>query len=95
MAKRQRRGAFLLCFALCFWLFAFASHVHAHDDDAGHAKVRHVCTFCLSLPTGAPAPAVLQVAAPSAVIAVVVALTVERHEEEVPSSYLIRGPPAS
>jgi hypothetical protein len=94
-ARRQRRGAFLLCFALCFWLFAFASHVHSHEDLGEHGKSRTACTFCLSLPSGAPAPALLQVADAPAAIAIDLTLPLPRHDQEAPSSYLIRGPPQS
>lgn len=93
-ARTQRRGAILLCIALCFWLFAFASHVHANDDQGAHGKTGTVCTFCLSLPSGAPAPALPQIAAAPAATAVVSVLLSRRFDAEVPSSYLIRGPPA-
>jgi hypothetical protein len=93
-ARTQRRGAILLCIALCFWLFAFASHVHANEDQGAHGKAGTVCTFCLSLPSGAPAPAIPQIAAtPAATIVVSVPLSA-CGAGEVPSSYLIRGPPA-
>jgi len=92
-ARTQRRGAILLCIALCFWLFAFASHVHANDDQGAHGKAGTLCTFCVSLPAGAPAPAVLQIAAVPAATAVVSVPLPGRHDGEVPSSYLIRGPP--
>jgi hypothetical protein len=91
---KQRRGVFLLCVALCFWLLSFASHVHAHDDRGPHGKTPTNCTFCLSLPTGAPAPAVLAVTAAPSAAAVPAASLVESVGSEVPSSYLSRGPPA-
>jgi hypothetical protein len=78
---------------LCIWLFAFASHVHAHDDQGVHGKAKTACTFCLSLPTGAPAPAILQVSAAPASIAPILSVPSEHDAGEVPSSYLIRGPP--
>ena len=93
-ATRQRRGVFLLCVALCFWLFAFASHVHAEDDRGRHGNAPATCAFCLSLPTGAAAPAVLTVSATLSVAAVLVASLVAPVGGEVPSSYLSRGPPA-
>lgn len=93
-ARTQRRGVILLCVALCFWLFAFASHGHAADDQGAHGKTETACTFCLSLPSGAPAPAVLKVSVAPAATAVVLTLPHQRCDGETPSSYLIRGPPA-
>jgi hypothetical protein len=92
--KSQRRGVLVMSLVLCFWLFAFASHVHAHHDEGAHGKARTACTVCLSLPTGAPAPSLLQVSdAPAAIEPVSTRPQVCR-DGEVPSSYLIRGPPA-
>jgi hypothetical protein len=93
-ARTQRRGVILLCAALCFWLFAVASHVHANEDRGAHGKSTTACTFCLSLPSGAPAPALLKVTIASAATAVVLTLPHQRYDGETPSSYLIRGPPA-
>jgi hypothetical protein len=53
-----------MSFVLCFRLFAFASHVHTHNDDTGHGKARTMCAVCLSLPAGAPAPSLIEVETP-------------------------------
>jgi hypothetical protein len=84
---------FLLCFAVCFWLLAFASHVHALDEGK-HGQARTACTVCHSLPSGAPAPAILQVAV-SPVLASDIAAPIHARSpaEEAPGAYLIRGPP--
>jgi hypothetical protein len=91
---QKRRAALLLCAAMLLWLFAFASHVHAHDEAAPHGKAPSSCTFCLSLPAGAPAPAVAQ-AMPA--VSAPVAPESPRHlraGRDAGASYLIRGPPA-
>ena len=94
-AKSQRRFASLLSIALCFWLFAFASHVHAHDEAGDHGRAPTNCSFCLSLPAGAPSPDNHSVSIEPAVAAPITVLAVVHHGEEVPSAYLSRGPPAS
>jgi hypothetical protein len=85
---------FLLCVTLCFWLLAFASHVHADEGQGAHGKAGTACTFCLSLPSCAPAPAVLIADIAPAAAAVVLTLPHQRDDGEALSSYLIRGPPA-
>jgi hypothetical protein len=94
-AKSQRRFALLLSVALCFWMFAFASHVHAHEEAGDHGQAPTNCTFCLSLPAAAPAPANDAASVETVTAAHVAVLAVVRVGEEVPSSYLSRGPPAS
>lgn len=90
----QRSRVVLLGLALCLWLIAFATHFHSDKADSSSIEPSHACTFCLSLPSGAPAPA--QVATPSVffvatdtIIEVVAAFVAI----DAPSFYLSRGPP--
>jgi hypothetical protein len=93
--RQQRRNAWLLAIALCVWLLAFATHVHADDEQgSSHARVTG-CHACFSLPTGAPAPVAYSAEAPALrSFAVVVDLGVPVPNHPAPSSYLSRGPPA-
>jgi len=93
--RQQRRNAWLLTIALCVWLLAYATHVHADGEQGtSHARVTG-CHVCFSLPTGAPAPAAYIADAPAPrSSAVVVDLRVPVRSHPAPSSYLSRGPPA-
>jgi hypothetical protein len=92
----QRRLSGVLSAALCVWLLAFATHLHASDQDLQDDRSGvHFCGVCASISSGAAAPAV-----------VVFASTPNReqhssaaHEAQVPAnpalaSYRSRAPPA-
>ena len=93
--RQRRRNAWLLAMAMCVWLLAYATHVHADDDQGtSHARVTG-CHACFSLPTGAPAPVAYIAEAPAPrLFAVVADLRVPAPSHPAPSSYLSRGPPA-
>jgi hypothetical protein len=89
----QRRHVFVLAIALCMWMLAYATHLHAGDD---HDQAKPSCSFCLTLPTSAAPPS----AVPQVHTAVFqdcgvacdqVTTVVAR---DLPSFYLSRGPPA-
>lgn len=84
----------LLSVALCFWLFAFAAHVHAGENHAAHGTAPGACTVCLSIPSGAPTSALLKFSATPATSEVTFKALERVVEAETPSCYLIRGPPA-
>ena len=91
----RRSSVLLLGLVLCFWLVAFATHIHTDNDESSSSEPRSACSFCLSLPTGAPSPALapdVQVVfvATDTLVQVVAALVAL----DVPSFYLSRGPPA-
>jgi hypothetical protein len=93
--RQQRRNAWLLTLALCVWLLAYATHVHADDEQGtSHARVAG-CHVCFSLPTGAPTP-VADIAEPPIprFSAAMVDFRVPVPTHPAPSSYLSRGPPA-
>jgi hypothetical protein len=84
----------VLGLALCLWLVAFATHIHADGDELSN-EPSSACTFCLSLPGGAPAPSY----APASHLILVATTTVVEIAAvfvalDVPSFYLSRGPPA-
>jgi hypothetical protein len=56
----QRRISSLLSAALCLWLLALGTHLHATDQDVqdGRSGV-HYCGVCASIPSAAAAPAVV------------------------------------
>jgi hypothetical protein len=92
----QRRLSGVLSAALCVWLLAFATHLHAADQDAQseHSSV-HLCGVCVSIPTGAAAPAPVEFATTSAREQYAPAV----REAQIPSnpvlaSYRSRAPPA-
>jgi hypothetical protein len=86
----------LLGLALCVWMFAFATHIHAGGDELPSNGPSTACTFCLSLPAGAPPPT-------QAVISQLVLVTADEVVEtdtawvafDVPTFYLSQGPPAA
>ena len=90
----QRRHVFVLAIALCVWILAYATHLHAGDD---HDQVKPSCSFCLTLPASAapPPPASHQVHAvvfqDCGVACDHVKTVVAR---DLPSFYVSRGPPA-
>ena len=80
---------------LCLWLVSFAAHSHAQDEASPTDSASSACTFCLSFPTGAAAPALQPLSSPL-FVAVGVAVPVvddliDTHG--VPSSYSSRAPP--
>jgi len=91
---RQRSRVVVLVLALCFWLVTFASHVHS-SDELPSTGASTACSFCLSLPAGAPppTPAVISHLVLVATEAVVEVVTVWV-AFDVPSFYLSQGPPA-
>lgn len=92
---QQRSRAVVLGLALCFWLVAFAAHIHTGSDELPSNAPSTACSFCLSLPAGAPSPA-------PAVISQLVLIAAEAVVEvaapwvafDVPTFYLSQGPPA-
>ena len=92
--RAQRRHVFVLAFALCVWLFAYATHVHFADESSETKKP--ACSFCLMFPGGAaPAPAAQRVPPPAFHSCVVVDDCVASiRTRAVPSFYLSRAPPA-
>ncbi|MDY6947619.1 MAG: hypothetical protein SXG53_18075 [Pseudomonadota bacterium] len=86
----------LLGLALCFWMFAFATHVHAGSDELSSNAPSTVCSFCLSLPAGAPPPALAVISELVLITAdPVVALEPAWVAFDVPTFYLSQGPPAA
>lgn len=93
--QARRRNVVVLAAALCLWMLASATHLHAFDEGVGSGEPSSACTYCLSLPTGGAAPASFDVriafepaaALAPAYIDALISLA-------VPSSYLSRGPPA-
>lgn len=84
----------LLGLALCVWMFAFASHIHGGDELPSNGPST-ACSFCLSLPAGAPPPAQAVISQLVLVAAdPVVDLGVVWVAFDVPSFYLSQGPPA-
>jgi hypothetical protein len=85
----------LLGLALCVWMFAFATHVHAGDELPSNGPST-ACSFCLSLPAGAPSPT-------HTVISQLVLVTADAVVEietawvafDVPTFYMSQGPPAA
>lgn len=76
-------------------MFAFAAHIHGGDELPSNGPST-ACSFCLSLPVGAPPPA-------QAVISRLVPIMAEEIVEiapawvafDVPTFYLSQGPPAA
>jgi len=93
--RAQRRNALLLAIALCLWLFAYATHVHAEGErGAPHARIGG-CGACFSLPVGATPPVASAAIVPLPLLhGVVRNLHVTFVTLAAPSSYLSRGPPA-
>jgi hypothetical protein len=91
---RQRSRVVVLGLALCFWLVAFATHIHTGNDELPSNGPSSACSFCLSLPAGAPpaAPAVSQLVPVAAETVVAIAATWVAFD--VPTFYLSQGPPA-
>jgi hypothetical protein len=92
----QRRLSGLLSAALCVWLLAFATHLHASDQEAqdGRSSV-HFCGVCASIPSGAAAPAVAVFAAKSDPEDYVrAAFEPQLHANPAVASYRSRAPPA-
>lgn len=85
----------LLGLALCLWMFAFASHIHGSDELPSNGPST-ACSFCLSLPAGAPPPVQAVI---SRLVLVPAAKVVEIDTAwvafDVPTFYLSQGPPAT
>jgi hypothetical protein len=90
----QRRNVFVLALALCIWLFAYATHLHAADGHDGQQKP--VCNFCLTLPaSAAPPPALYQVAPLVCGLRDLVCDRVDAiSTRDAPSFYSSRAPPS-
>jgi hypothetical protein len=81
--------------ALCLWMVAFATHIHADGDELSQDAPSNACSFCLSLPSGAaPAAHSLVVLPQFIAIEVAAEIVTTLVAVDVPSSYLSRGPPA-
>ena len=92
---RQRSRVVVLSLALCVWLVAFATHIHADGNELSQDAPSNACSFCLSLPSGATPPAQSLVVLPQFIaIEVVAEIVTALVAVDVPSSYLSRGPPA-
>lgn len=90
----QRSRVVLLGLALCFWMVAFAAHIHT-GDELPSSGPSSACNFCLSLPAGAPAPAQAAISQLVLVAAeAVVSIDVPLVAVDPPTFYLSRGPPA-
>jgi hypothetical protein len=88
------RSVGVLAAVLCFWLLAVASHVHADDDRRSGLHGSSACTFCLSLPSAAPAPAIELTVAASVTAITPATAPLPQIIAEAPSAYLSQGPPA-
>jgi hypothetical protein len=90
----RRSHIVVLALALCGWMIGIASHIHSDADHLASDAPSTACSFCLSLPVGAPAPVA---AAPAH--AILVATDVVRTPVtalvslDLPDFYLSRGPP--
>jgi hypothetical protein len=85
----------VLGLALCFWLVAFATHVHGSADDFPAPSPSNACSFCLSLPSGATPPAHVAIALTTFISLERIAdIATALATRAVPSFYLSRGPPA-
>jgi hypothetical protein len=75
-------------------MVAFATHIHSGDELPSNGPST-ACSFCLSLPAGAPAPT-QTVVSWLVLVAVdaVVDIDVPRVAFDVPTFYLSQGPPA-
>lgn len=90
---RQRSRVVLLGLALCLWMVAFASHVHSGDELPSNGPST-ACSFCLSLPAGAPAPAQATISHLVLVAAeAIVTIDVPLVAFDLPTFYLSQGPP--
>lgn len=91
---RQRSRVVVLGLALCFWMMAFATHIHSGDELPSNGPST-ACSFCLSLPGGAPAPAQAAVSDLVLVAAeAIVTIDVPPVAFDLPTFYLSQGPPA-
>ncbi|MBM0106439.1 hypothetical protein JM946_17040 [Steroidobacter sp. S1-65] len=79
---------------LCVWMVAFASHIHSGDELPSNGPST-ACSFCLSLPAGAPAPTPTALSRLVLVaIEAVVQIGVPQIAFDLPTFYLSQGPPA-
>jgi hypothetical protein len=93
-STRQRSRVVVLGLVLCVWLVAFATHIHTGDELPSKGP-SNTCSFCLSLPAGAPAPT-------AAVLSQLVLVATETVVDvktawvafDVPFFYFSQGPPA-
>ena len=75
-------------------MVAFATHVHTGDELPSNGPST-ACSFCLSLPAGAPAPAQTVVSSLVQVtVEAVVDIDVPLVAFDLPTFYLSQGPPA-
>lgn len=91
----QQRNVVVLALAICLWLLSYASHLHERGADHGAANdPSTACSFCLSLPTGAAAPAAIVLVAPVlSSLGIVLLFICATGFARLPASYLSRGPP--
>lgn len=90
----QRSRVVLLGLALCLWMFAFATHIHGGDELPSNGPST-ACSFCLSLPAGAPPPAPALISQLVLVAAdPVIEIETSWVAFDVPTFYLSQGPPA-
>lgn len=84
----------MLGLALCLWLVAFATHIHTGDELPSNGP-SNACSFCLSLPAGAPAP-VAAVVSQLVLVATETVVDIDTAwvASDVPSFYFSQGPPA-
>jgi hypothetical protein len=85
----------LLSFVLCVWLLAVSSHVHSADEPGGDRGPSAHCTFCLSLPSAAPAPALPLVEVARALANHLDYSCIENRQPEQLAGYFSRGPPVA
>jgi hypothetical protein len=91
----RRSHIAVLALALCVWMIGIASHIHSDADHLVSDAPSTACSFCLSLPVGAPAPVVAAPARAILIAADVVRAPVAALVSlDVPAFYLSRGPPA-
>lgn len=91
---RQRTRVVVLGLALCLWMVAFATHIHSSDELPSNGP-SNACSFCLSLPVGAPSPTPAVISQLVLVATEVVVDSVTTWVAlDVPSFYFSQGPPA-
>lgn len=92
--RRQRSRVVLLGLVLCLWMVAFATHIHSGDELPSNGPST-ACSFCLSLPAGAPAPTPTVLSwLVLVVVETVVEIDVPQVAFDLPTFYLSQGPPA-
>jgi hypothetical protein len=93
--KVQRRNVLLLTLAMCLWMIMSAAHIHAGDGHDAPGKTSAACAVCLSLPSGAAAPAQYTSPMPVWLAGWLLAdRIVSPPVRNVSSFYLSRAPPA-